>query len=107
MLVRRTRTDGFIEPCIPSLAHKPPSGPDWVHEVKHDGYQLIVRRERPCACSPAAAMTGRSAIPQSLRRGQAECRKPGDNERGELRCSQPHHAVADRRPPEGTMLQPF
>ena len=29
------------------------------------------------------------------------------NERGELRCSQPHHAVADRRPPEGTMLQPF
>jgi hypothetical protein len=25
-------------------ALKPPSGPDWVHEVKHDGYQLIVRR---------------------------------------------------------------
>jgi ATP dependent DNA ligase domain len=45
MLVRRTRTDGFIEPCIPSLAHKPPSGPDWVHEVKHDGYRLIVRRD--------------------------------------------------------------
>jgi bifunctional non-homologous end joining protein LigD len=34
-----------IDPCIPSLAHKPPSGPDWVHEVKHDGYRLIVRRD--------------------------------------------------------------
>jgi hypothetical protein len=39
------RADGFVDPCIPSLAHKPPSGPDWVHEVKHDGYRLIVRRD--------------------------------------------------------------
>jgi bifunctional non-homologous end joining protein LigD len=29
----------------PTLAAKPPSGPDWVHEIKHDGYRLIVRRE--------------------------------------------------------------
>jgi bifunctional non-homologous end joining protein LigD len=42
---RWIRTDGFVEPCIPSLAAKPPSGPDWVHEIKHDGYRLIVRRE--------------------------------------------------------------
>jgi bifunctional non-homologous end joining protein LigD len=39
------RADGFVDPCIPSLAHKPPSGPDWVHEIKHDGYRLIVRRD--------------------------------------------------------------
>jgi bifunctional non-homologous end joining protein LigD len=39
------RTDGFVDPCIPSRASKPPSGPDWVHEVKHDGYRLIVRRD--------------------------------------------------------------
>jgi hypothetical protein len=44
MLPRRIRTDGFIDPCIPSRAPKPPSGPDWVHEIKHDGYRLIVRR---------------------------------------------------------------
>jgi hypothetical protein len=31
--------------CIPSRALKPPSGPDWVHEIKHDGYRLIVRRD--------------------------------------------------------------
>jgi hypothetical protein len=30
-------------PCIPTLAHKPSFGPDWVHEIKHDGYRLIVR----------------------------------------------------------------
>jgi bifunctional non-homologous end joining protein LigD len=38
-------TDGFVDPCIPSRAPKPPSGPVWVHEVKHDGYRLIVRRD--------------------------------------------------------------
>jgi hypothetical protein len=27
---------GFIEPCLPSAAERPPSGPDWVHEIKHD-----------------------------------------------------------------------
>jgi ATP-dependent DNA ligase len=45
MLARRARTDGFIDPCIPTLAAKPPSGPGWVHEIKHDGYRLIVRRD--------------------------------------------------------------
>jgi bifunctional non-homologous end joining protein LigD len=39
------RADGFVDPCIPSRAPKLPSGPDWVHEVKHDGYRLIVRRD--------------------------------------------------------------
>jgi len=24
---------------------KPPSGPDWVHEIKHDAYRLIVRQD--------------------------------------------------------------
>jgi bifunctional non-homologous end joining protein LigD len=36
---------GFIPPCIPTRAHRVPSGPDWVHEIKHDGYRLQVRRE--------------------------------------------------------------
>jgi bifunctional non-homologous end joining protein LigD len=45
MLSRRVGTDGFTDPCIPTLAAKPPSGPDWVHEIKHDGFRLIVRRD--------------------------------------------------------------
>jgi len=32
---------GFIEPCLPSTAARPPSGPLWVHEIKHDGYRLM------------------------------------------------------------------
>jgi ATP-dependent DNA ligase len=39
------RLNGFIEPCIPTRAAKPPAGPDWIHEIKHDGYRLIVRRD--------------------------------------------------------------
>jgi ATP-dependent DNA ligase len=38
------RPNGLIQPCIPTRAAMPPSGPDWVHEIKHDGYRLIVRR---------------------------------------------------------------
>ena len=43
MIVRRP--SGFIEPCLPSTAARPPSGPLWVHEFKHDGYRLMVRRD--------------------------------------------------------------
>jgi bifunctional non-homologous end joining protein LigD len=37
-------TSGFIAPCIPTRAPKPPAGLGWVHEIKHDGYRLQVRR---------------------------------------------------------------
>jgi ATP-dependent DNA ligase len=33
----------FIEPCLPSRAGKPPSGANWIHEIKHDGYRLMAR----------------------------------------------------------------
>jgi bifunctional non-homologous end joining protein LigD len=39
------RSDGFIPPCISTRALKPPAGSDWVHEIKHDGYRLQVRRD--------------------------------------------------------------
>jgi ATP-dependent DNA ligase len=34
-----------IEPCLPSLAKTPPTGPDWIHEIKHDGFRVMVRRD--------------------------------------------------------------
>ena len=34
----------FIPPCLPSRADRPPSGPGWVHEIKHDGFRMMVRR---------------------------------------------------------------
>jgi len=39
------RPSGFVEPCRPSKAVRPPSGPLWIHEIKHDGFRLMVRRE--------------------------------------------------------------
>jgi bifunctional non-homologous end joining protein LigD len=36
---------GFIEPCLPTILHSVPSGPQWVHEIKHGGYRFIYRRD--------------------------------------------------------------
>ena len=40
-----SRHSGYVPPCIPTRAYKVPAGSDWVHEIKHDGYRLQVRRE--------------------------------------------------------------
>ncbi len=32
-------------PCLPTRATKVPAGPDWLHEIKYDGYRLIVERD--------------------------------------------------------------
>ena len=34
-----------FEPCIPTKAAKVPNRAEWIHEIKHDGYRLIVQRE--------------------------------------------------------------
>jgi hypothetical protein len=34
-----------FEPCIPTRGPKVPAGPDWLREIKQDGYRLIVQRE--------------------------------------------------------------
>ena len=36
---------GFVEPCLPSPARNLPSGPGWIHEIKHDGYRMMVCRD--------------------------------------------------------------
>jgi bifunctional non-homologous end joining protein LigD len=51
MLIERLRKRlaaeraSFIEPCLPSPADKLPSGSNWIHEIKHDGYRLMARRD--------------------------------------------------------------
>jgi bifunctional non-homologous end joining protein LigD len=44
-MLHSPRTDGFVDPCVPIRALKAPEGGGWVHEIKHDGYRLIVRRD--------------------------------------------------------------
>jgi bifunctional non-homologous end joining protein LigD len=47
LLRKRLSADraSFIEPCLPSPTDKPPSGSNWIHEIKHDGYRLMARRD--------------------------------------------------------------
>src|SRR2546429_9613921 len=39
------RLSAFIEPCLPSPADRPPSGSDWIPEIKLDGLRMMVRRD--------------------------------------------------------------
>jgi ATP-dependent DNA ligase len=69
----------FIEPCLPRLADKPPAGPDWLHEIKHDGFRIMAERDGdrvrllsrkghdfasrfPLAAAAVAALSARSCI---------------------------------------------
>jgi bifunctional non-homologous end joining protein LigD len=44
MLWRLRSFPDFVEPCLPSPLERPPSGSDWIHEIKHDGFRLLARR---------------------------------------------------------------
>jgi ATP-dependent DNA ligase len=43
-MLQRTRPAGFIAPCLPSKTDKLPSGSEWLHEIKHDGFRVIARK---------------------------------------------------------------
>src|ERR1700722_20269849 len=34
-----------FEPCLQVRGTKVPAGPEWLHEVKYDGYRMIVQRD--------------------------------------------------------------
>ena len=40
-LTRRSRR---YEPCLPRPAKRPPVGPGWIHEIKHDGFRIVAHR---------------------------------------------------------------
>jgi bifunctional non-homologous end joining protein LigD len=80
MLLRSVpRPNGFIEPCLPSSAPKPPTGAGWIHEIKLDGFRLLARRDAagvrlltrrgidwtnryPTIAAAVAALAGRSRL---------------------------------------------
>src|SRR5262245_27829484 len=41
----RTLPAGFIAPCLPTKTDKLPSGSQWLHETKHDGFRVIARKK--------------------------------------------------------------
>jgi bifunctional non-homologous end joining protein LigD len=44
-LRRRVADTVTFEACLPRKALEPPSGPDWLHEIKHDGFRLHARKD--------------------------------------------------------------
>jgi len=36
---------GFVAPCLPTKAHTLPAGSLWLHEIKHDGFRVIARKD--------------------------------------------------------------
>jgi len=74
-----TRQVRRYEPCLPRPAKEPPVGPGWIHEIKHDGFRIIARRDAtgvrlitrngydlaarfPLAAAAIAALPARSCV---------------------------------------------
>jgi bifunctional non-homologous end joining protein LigD len=71
MLQRSGRVAGLIEPCLPSPAQAPPSGPDWLHEIKQrdaEGVRLRTRngndftKRFPLVVAAVATLPARSCL---------------------------------------------
>jgi ATP-dependent DNA ligase len=43
-MLQRTLPAGFIAPCLPTKTTQLPSGSQWLHEIKHDGFPFIARK---------------------------------------------------------------
>lgn len=59
LYLSRMRKSAF-EPCIPTRGHTVPTGNDWIHKIKHDGYRPIVSKgtDSAFACLLATATIG-------------------------------------------------
>jgi hypothetical protein len=70
-MVLRVALSGFIEPCLPSRAERPPSGPGWVHECE---WKAAFRRDELItahgAACPMPSLLERLAAPGCARIGQ-------------------------------------
>jgi ATP dependent DNA ligase domain len=43
-MLQRIVPAGFIAPCLPTRTDKLPSGSEWLHEIKHDGFRVTARK---------------------------------------------------------------
>jgi ATP-dependent DNA ligase len=54
---------GFVEPCLPTNGHAAPTGPQWVYEIKHDGFRFVCRRDGGwCSRGEAYAESRRGVV---------------------------------------------
>jgi ATP-dependent DNA ligase len=45
--MQRTLPAGFITPCLPTKTDKLPSGSQWLHKIKHDGFRIMAGKDGP------------------------------------------------------------
>jgi len=43
---RKAKLPGFVSPQLATLVKEPPSGDEWLHELKFDGYRMLCRIDR-------------------------------------------------------------
>jgi hypothetical protein len=91
---------GFIEPCLPSLAEGPPTEPQWLHEIKHDSYRLMARRDPRLRRARGGAVVGRSFLSAGRTRGDAVDVATGHN--GDI-----HRAAYGYEPTRGAAMAAF
>src|SRR4029450_11147951 len=61
----RTLAAGFVWPCLPTKTHEPPSGGLWIHEIKHDGFRIIARKNGESTVPPSAAAGSAALSPKA------------------------------------------
>jgi ATP-dependent DNA ligase len=66
MLRMRTLPSSFIEPCLPTKADTLPSDGLWIHEIKHDGFRIVARKNG--AQVKLYSRLGNDLTPESLAR---------------------------------------
>jgi bifunctional non-homologous end joining protein LigD len=44
-MLQRTLPVGFIASCLPTKTDRLPSGSERLHEIKHDGFRIIARKD--------------------------------------------------------------
>ena len=58
----------MFEFCIPTKATIVPTGPDWLHEIKYDGYRLRLERDSKGVRLMTRGATASSTAIQGLSR---------------------------------------
>jgi len=100
---RRSPPAGFIRPCQPKLVDHPPTGPGWLHEVKHDGYRIIARKEGGRARPRPVALPARPRPSVMARLARSTCRSRAPAQADPLRRGRPRRGRLPKLSPSRQM----